>query len=172
MKKAAAFLVDKRRIFLCLFLALAAACLLLAGKVNINYDLAKYLPDDSDMKQGLALMEQEFGETASSRLRVMLPGLAEGEQEEVYQWLSGQEQVREVLWEPGEKYNREGYTLFDVETDLDSYAPEAAALFRAVHEKYDAAGVRTGGDIHRANVPVLPPHMIVTSENCQSGRSR
>ena len=64
VKKAAAFLVDKRRIFLCLFLALAAACLLLAGKVHINYDLAKYLPDDSDMKQGLALMEQEFGETS------------------------------------------------------------------------------------------------------------
>ena len=52
VKKAAAFLVDKRRIFLCLFLVLAAACLLLAGKVHINYDLAEYLPADSDMKQG------------------------------------------------------------------------------------------------------------------------
>ena len=161
MKKAAAFLVEKRLVLFCLFLALAAASLFLAGQVRINHDLSEYLPADSHMKQGLALMEQEFGKTASSRLRVMLPGLAEGEQEEVYQWLSGQEQVREVLWEPGEKYNREGYTLFDVETDLDSYAPEAAALFRAVHDKYDAAGVRTGGDIHKANVPVLPPHMIV-----------
>ena len=108
VKKAAAFLVDKRRIFLCLFLALAAACLLLAGKVNINYDLAKYLPDDSDMKQGLALMEQEFGETASSQLRIMFSGLAEEEKPEIHDRLSAMAQDARVNWEPGEEFNRNG----------------------------------------------------------------
>ena len=64
MKKAAAFLVDKRRIFLCLFLVLATACLLLAGKVHINYDLAEYLLEKENIsgdefQQILAQSEQE-----------------------------------------------------------------------------------------------------------------
>ena len=67
MKKAAAFLVDKRKILLCLFLALAAASLVLAGQVKINYDLAEYLPESSRMKQGMRLMEEEFGDIPETR---------------------------------------------------------------------------------------------------------
>ena len=59
MKKMASFLVDHRRIFLCLFLLLAAVSLALAGQVRINYDLTEYLPEDSRMKQGIRRMEQE-----------------------------------------------------------------------------------------------------------------
>ena len=163
MKKAAAFLVDKRRVFLCLFLALAAACLLLAGKVNINYDLAKYLPDDSDMKQGLALMEQEFGETASSQLRIMFSGLAEEEKPEIYERLSGMAQAGTVSWEPGEAYNRDGYTLYEITAEYDSHSQEAAGLYRAVRQEFGSRGIATAGEIHEANVPLLQPHMVVIS---------
>ena len=60
MKSIASFLTDKRKMLLCFFLILAAVCLPLAGMVNINYDLTKYLSADSRMKQGMELMEQEF----------------------------------------------------------------------------------------------------------------
>ena len=63
-----------------LFLALAAVSLLLATQVKTNYDLAEYLPDDSRMKQGMRIMEQAFGPSAASDLRVMLTGLTEEEQ--------------------------------------------------------------------------------------------
>ena len=147
MKKAAAFLVEKRRIFLCLFLLLAAVSVLLTGQVRINYDLTEYLPADSRMKQGMQRMEQEFGREDSSQLRVMLPGLSDEEKEEVFQWLSGLDQVSEVTWEPGEDYNRDGYTLFEITTEYDSHSKEAADLFNAVHEKYDGRGAATGGSI-------------------------
>ena len=77
MKSIASFLTDKRKILLCFFLVLAAVSLPLAGMVNINYDLTKYLSADSRMKQGMELMEQEFGTEESSRLRVMFSGLEE-----------------------------------------------------------------------------------------------
>ena len=163
MKKAAVFLVDKRRVFLCLFLVLAAACLLLAGKVHINYDLAKYLPDDSDMKQGLALMEQEFGESASSGLRIMFSGLAEEEKPEIHDRLSAMAQDAGVNWEPGEEFNRDGYTLYEITAEYDSHSPEAASLYRAVCQEFGSRGIVTAGEIHEANVPLLPPHMIVIS---------
>ena len=163
MKKAASFLVEKRKILLCIFLVLAAVSLPLAGTVNINYDLTKYLSADSHMKQGMELMAQEFGPTDSSRLRVMFTGLPEEEKEEVRIWLARQEQVSAAEWEPGDKYNRDGYTLYELTTEYDSHSKEAAALYRAVHEKYDGRGVQTGGDIHEANVPILPLYVVIVS---------
>jgi predicted RND superfamily exporter protein len=163
MRKAAAFLVEKRRIFLCLFLLLAAVSVLLMGQVRINYDLTEYLPADSRMKQGIQRMEQEFGREDSSQLRVMLPGLNEAEKEEVYQWLAGLDQVSEVTWKPGKDYNRDGYTLFEIKTEYDSHSGEAAELFNAVHEMYDSRGAATGGNIHEANVPLLPLYTMIAA---------
>lgn len=163
MKKAAAFLVDKRRILICLFLALAVASLFLAGQVRINYDLTKYLPADSHMKQGIQLMEQEFGQAASSELRVMFTNLPEEEKEDVLRWLSGLEHVSSAVWEPTETYNCGDYTLYEIAADVDSHSPEAATLYKAVHEKYDKDGIATDGSIHEANVPVLSLSMVILS---------
>lgn len=163
MRKAAGFLVEKRRIFLCLFLLLAAVSVLLMGQVRINYDLTEYLPADSRMKEGMQRMEQEFGREDSSQLRVMLPGLNEAEKEEVYQWLAGLGQVSEVTWKPGKDYNRDGYTLFEIKTEYDSHSGEAAELFNAVHEMYDSRGAATGGNIHEANVPLLPLYTMIAA---------
>ena len=163
MKKFASFLVNKRKILLCFFLVLAAVSLPLAGMVNINYDLTEYLGSDSRMKQGMQLMEQEFGSAASSGLRVMFSGLEEEEKDEIHSWLSGLEQVSEVRWEPGEKYNRDGYTLYELTTEYDSHSAEAASLYRAVHDRYDSRGVVTGGEIHESNVPILPVYIIIVS---------
>lgn len=161
MNKAANFLAEKRKILLGLFLVLTAVSFLLLPQVKVNYDLAEYLPEDSRMKQGMQLMEQAFGQEDSSRLRVMIPGLSAEEKEETLSWLAGLEQISEVTWDPGEEYNRDGYTLYEITAGYDSHSAEAAALYSAVHEKYDGAGVATGGDIHEANVPMLPTYVVV-----------
>ena len=161
MKKFASFLVNRRKILLCFFLVLAAVSLPLAGMVNINYDLTEYLGSDSAMKQGMQLMEDEFGPAASSQLRVMFSGLEDAEKEEIRDGLSGLDELSSVVWEPGEEYNRGEYTLYEITLNADSHSPEAAALFSAVHEKYDARGVQTAGTVHESNVPLLPLHMVV-----------
>ena len=163
MKRAASFLVEKRKILLCFFLILAAVSLPLAGMVNINYDLTKYLSADSRMKQGMELMEHEFGPDESSQLRVMFTGLEESEKPEIQGWLSGLEQVASADWEPGEAYNRDGCTLYELTMEYDSHSREAADLYRAVHDRYDGRGIVTGGSIHEANVPILPLYIIVVS---------
>ena len=163
MTKAADFLVRRRHILLCFFLLLAAVSLLFAGRVNIDYDLSKYLPENSRMKQGMRLMEQEFGPSASSQLRVMFSGLPEEEKSGIFEELSSLAYVSEVSWEPGEGYNRDGYTLYELTAEHDSHSKEAAALFGAVHEKYDSFGIATGGSIHEANVPILPLYIIAAA---------
>ena len=161
MKKVASFLVEKRKILLCLFLVLAAVSLPLMGQVRINYDLTKYLSAESRMKQGMQLMEQEFGPSDSSQLRVMIPDLSDSEKEDVFHELSALASGAQVTWEPGDRYNRDGYTLYEITSEYDSHSKEAAALFKAVHDLYDSRAVATGGSIHEANVPMLPLYVMV-----------
>ena len=156
------FLLSKRKLLLCTFLALAAVSLLLIRQVRINYDITEYLPADSKMKQGMKLMEQEFGPAVSSELRVMLTGLSEEDKITAYEWLSGLEQVSEVLWEPGDDYNREDYTLFEVSTEYESHSKEATTLFNAVRDRFGGKAL-TDGSIHEANVPLLPLYIIIVA---------
>ena len=161
MKKAASFLVEKRKILLCLFLVLAAVSLPLMRQVRINYDLTQYLSAESRMKQGMQLMEQEFGPSDSSQLRVMIPDLSDPEKEEIFRDLSMLASGAQVTWEPGDRYNRDGYTLFEISAEYDSHSEDAASLFKAVHDQYDNRSVATGGTIHEANVPMLPLYVMV-----------
>ena len=71
--KLARFIVKYRYIFLGLFAALAVASVFFIGKTKVNYDLKKYLPDDSDTNVSLGILESEgFG--YNCMMNVMLKG--------------------------------------------------------------------------------------------------
>ena len=52
MRKITDFIVKARYLFLTLFIIMACISLYLATKVNINDDIMKYLPKDSETKIG------------------------------------------------------------------------------------------------------------------------
>lgn len=60
MMKIAALIVDKRKAFLILFVLAAIYCGLSVNKVKVNDDLTTYLPESTETRQGLTIMEDEF----------------------------------------------------------------------------------------------------------------
>ena len=60
MYKYASWIVDHRRIVVTVMLILTIVCGILMPFVGINYDMTKYLPDDSSMKIGIDLMAEDF----------------------------------------------------------------------------------------------------------------
>lgn len=60
MNKLVGFIVDKRKLFIILFLVFILIALFLLSNVNINYDLAQYLPDGTPSKTGLDVIRDEF----------------------------------------------------------------------------------------------------------------
>ena len=50
------FLVERRHWLLGLMLVLAVVCGVMVPRVNVNTDMTKYLPRDSEMKKGLDRM--------------------------------------------------------------------------------------------------------------------
>lgn len=164
MKKVANFLVDKRHIIFTVFLVLAGISVFLMRKVNLNYDMTKYLPDDSSMKIGMDIMEEEFGEEESSSLRVMFSGLSETEKTEIYDYLSSLKNTVGVDWEADSAdYNKDGYTLYVLNSELDAYSDECAEIFDAVTEKYSDKEVYFSGDIDSANEPVVPTYLLIAA---------
>ena len=66
MKKITDFIVDKRYWILTLFIILTILATIVSNKVNINYEISKYLPDTSETRIGMDIMEEEFKEIESS----------------------------------------------------------------------------------------------------------
>ena len=55
---------------------LAIVCAVLSLQVKVNYDMTRYLPDDSAMKKGMDVMAAEFPSMGADKsIRVMAEGL-------------------------------------------------------------------------------------------------
>ncbi|MCI8446941.1 MAG: hypothetical protein HFH30_00800, partial [Eubacterium sp.] len=78
MKKIAGWIVDRRAFIFIVTIILVAASIYGMTRVNINYDMSKYLPNDSSVRKGMKLMDEEYGEMAA--VTVMFENLSSEEQ--------------------------------------------------------------------------------------------
>ncbi len=137
MKKTADFLVDKRYPLLALMVAAALVCAFLAAGMETNRDMTKYLPEESNMRQGLDIMAEAFPDAESAAIRVMFDGLAAGETEDIRARLEAIPEVDAVAYEPdSEDYNRDGHTLFVVTTGHGYGTGGELAVEQAIAEEF------------------------------------
>ncbi len=68
--KVATFIVDKRNLFFLVFLLAGIFCVFSSGWVQTNDDLTDYLPEETETRQGLVLMEEEFTTYATAQVMV------------------------------------------------------------------------------------------------------
>ena len=83
--------------------------------VNVNADMTKYLPDDSQMKSGLEILTSEFGSVAQmsgADVHVMFEGLRTNEVPGIRTLLQGYPDVNGVSY----RYSADStYTVFDLD---------------------------------------------------------
>ena len=70
MERIAAFIVDKRKAFFVLFMVMAVYAVFSINKVKVNNDLTDYLEEDSETRQGLTIMNDEFVTFGSGKILV------------------------------------------------------------------------------------------------------
>lgn len=96
-------------------LALAVISGIMMFHVNVNADMTKYLPDDSQMKSGLEIVTSEFGSSAQmsgSDVHVMFEGLRPNEVPGIRTLLEGYNDVHAVSY----RYSKDStYALFDLD---------------------------------------------------------
>ncbi len=133
------------------------------GRTNINYDLTKYLADDTMTKQALNVMNEEFG--ASEQLRLMFENRAEEDIEQIAATLSDMPEIAAVQHDPAVDLKQEDGSTWQLITvtlgDCD-----ATALVTTLREKFP--GVMVGGqaaqqlDVQNSLAAEIPEIMMIS----------
>ena len=140
MRKAACWIVRQRRWILALTLILATVCGVLIPGVQVNSDMTKYLPENSQMRAGMRLMEAEFPEEEDTcTVRAMFGGLSPEQRAERLEELKKLPHVSSVAYAPDSPdYNQGDWTLYVLTTEYGYDTPEEAELERTLREELGA----------------------------------
>jgi predicted RND superfamily exporter protein len=102
-------------ILFALTVVLAAISVVMMFHVNVNADMTKYLPDDSQMKSGLEIITSEFGSSAQmsgADVHVMFEGMRPNEVPGIRTLLEGYPDVHSVTY----RYSADStHTVFDLD---------------------------------------------------------
>ena len=101
-------------IFFVCTIVLTVVCGVLMTRVNVNADMTKYLPDDSQMKTGLNIVTEEFGASAQMMggdVQVMFDSISSAEIDGMCALLNAYPDVDNVTY----RYSTDSaHTLFDL----------------------------------------------------------
>ena len=139
MKKIANFIVNKRGIVMSVIFLLAIICAFLMQQVEINSDMTKYLADDSSMKIGLDIMEDEFPEMESSQaIRVMFQDLEAEQKSEILSQLENIKYVDNVDYDAeSEDHNKDNHTLYVLNTSYAYGSEEEVSIEDTLEENFE-----------------------------------
>lgn len=163
IKKLSNFIVNKRTLILVIMLILAVVSMVCSQFVEINEDMTKYLPDDSNMKAGIDIMAEEFPEMETSNtIRVMFDDLTSAQKEEVLTKLSEIEHVDSVDYDAeSSDYNKDNHTLYVLNLSCEYGSDEELSIQDALDSEFaDYTMVWKNDD---TSLPHLPFIIIATA---------
>ncbi len=150
MKKITDFIVNKKYFILIFFIILTAISIVLSSKVNINYEISKYLPNNSETKIGINIMDMEFDNNLST-LNVMVKNSKDDKK-----YLEKLDHVNKV-----ETKNKDEYTLYVLTLDVAKDSKQASMVYDEIKEYFGDNLVDTSGDVSSYNKAVLPFYIIL-----------
>ena len=124
----ATLIVDKRNLFFLLYTAGIIFSLISQGWVQVNNDITDYLPEETETRQGLQLMEDEF--TTFGTARVMISNITYENAEELKDVIEAIPGVSSVTF--GDQVDEDENTI-DAD-DRDDYYKDSAALYSVTFE--------------------------------------
>ncbi len=141
LDKLANFIVKGRWYFFGIFLVLTIASAVLMNYVGVNYDLTKYLPNDSPTKIALNVMEDEFG--ASGTASVMIENCTIEQANSLQQAITEVDGVASVIFDSlSPSYYDGTNALLKIFFDTGDYTIETAnaiTQIRNVCNEYEVA---------------------------------
>ncbi len=138
MERVSGFIVEKRFLFILIFLALCIMSIFTSNSVHVDEDLTDYLPDDSETRQGLAIMEREF--ITYGDARVMVSNISYAKAEELADMLRDVDGVKSVELSEDPDHFKDASALFDVTFEgeaLDNVAIQGMENVRQALSDYD-----------------------------------
>lgn len=166
MKKITDFIVDKRILVFILMLTITITSLIFSNKVEINRDITQYLPKDSETKIGLDIMDKEFNTTPTSTINIMFDNLSNEEKQKIKTELSSMPEVKEVLYDETEKYNKDNHTLYVITINDSKKSQTASNFYDKITSNYKNYTFTTSGEISDEYKTILPIYITILAILC------
>lgn len=108
----AKFIVNKRKAIEILFVLAIIYSVLCINKVQVNQDITSYLPADSETRQGLSIMDEQFMTYGSAK--VMLANVTFNQADSLVDSLENVDGVKEVAFDDSSDHFKGTNALFDI----------------------------------------------------------
>lgn len=138
MEKVAAFIVDKRNLFFLLYIFVLVFCLISMSWVEVENDVTVYLSEDTETRQGIVAMNENF--VAAATARVMVSNVTYETAQELATALGKIDGIAMVTFDSTETHYKDAAALFDVmllDSAMSQSAQDAIAQVRAQLSGYD-----------------------------------
>lgn len=112
MYKLASFIVDKRNLFFLLFIFALIFCVFAKDWVNVENDITTYLSEETETRQGLTLMDEEF--VTYGTASVMVSNVTYETAEKLAENIRGINGVSGVEFDETEEHYKNTYAMFSV----------------------------------------------------------
>ena len=145
MIKLSTLIVDKRKGFYLVFIMLILFCLVSMDKVKVNNDLTSYLPDTTETRRGLDLMEEQFITYGTARIMVCNVTLEEAQA--LADQVEAMDGVSMLDFDDSEEHYHEMEALLEVTFDGDAGEAATQEKLQAVLEELSGYDVYYSSDI-------------------------
>ena len=108
----ATFIVNKRKAIEILFVMAIIYSVLCINKVQVNQDITSYLPADSETRQGLSIMDEQFMTYGSAK--VMLANVTFNQADSLVDSIENVDGVKEVAFDDSSDHFKGTNALFDL----------------------------------------------------------
>ena len=138
MMKMAGFIVKKRTFIFLFYIFAAIFSIFSMGWVNVENDVTVYLSEDTETRQGLTVMNENF--VASGMAQVMVSNISLETANTIHETLSQIEGVTMVTFDSTDSHYRDAAALYDITFDgptADEATVAAMDAVRAALESYD-----------------------------------
>lgn len=138
--KVAAFVVEKRTIFFLFYIIAFVFCIFSMNWVEVENDVITYLPEDTETRQGIDAMNENF--TMFGTAQVMVSNITYEKAQELYTELSAIEGISMVVFDDTVDHYVHASALYDLNFaggNFDQISLDAIAQVRALLEGYDVS---------------------------------
>ncbi|MGN0181295.1 MAG: RND family transporter [Candidatus Ornithomonoglobus sp.] len=132
MIKLATLIVDKRNFIYILFAFFLAFAISGIPKMNVINDITEYLPDTTETKQGLNIMDEEFMTYGTAK--VMVSNITYENGEALAERIRNISNIKDVEYENDDEHYKNSAALFEVTFADDGETEESIAAKEAVKE--------------------------------------
>lgn len=139
-QRMASLIVDKRGIIFLLYICALIFCIIAMGWVNVEADVTKYLNEDTETRQGIDAMNENFASFATAK--VMVSNVTYETARELYQQITEVDGVMMAVFDNTSDHYRDASALIDINFsggNFDASSLTAMEQIRKIVADYDTS---------------------------------